>query len=261
MKIGFIGCGNMGGSILDGILDKGIVSENDVVVSEKSETAIKRLSDKKIKVVSNKEVAFESDMIFLCVKPNVISEVLEEIKDLCKGKTVVSIAAGIQISTYESIIGKNEAIVRVMPNTPALVGEGMCGICSNEGGKENAKKVKDLLSAVGKAVIVTETLMDTVTAVSGSSPAMVFMLLEAMADAGVQGGMTRKDAYTFAAQCVLGSAKMVLETGKHPGELKDMVCSPKGTTIDMVASLEKNGFRNCVVEALKVCREKSENMR
>ena len=152
-------------------------------------------------------------------------------------------------------------IVRVMPNTPALVGEGMSAVCTNSYVTADEKgAVLQILNSFGKAEIVSESIMDAVTAVSGSSPAYVYMFIEAMADAAVRGGMTRDLAYTFASQSVLGSAKMVLETGKHPGELKDMVCSPGGTTIDAVAVLEETGFRNSVMKAMDACIKKSKSM-
>ena len=148
-----------------------------------------------------------------------------------------------------------------MPNTPALVGEGMAALTINENvSKEEADIVLNVFNSFGKGEIVPENLMDAVTAVSGSSPAYVFMMIEAMADAAVIGGMPRSQAYTFAAQAVMGSARMVLETGKHPGELKDMVCSPAGTTIDAVASLEKNGFRSSMIEAMVSCMNKSKEL-
>ena len=148
-----------------------------------------------------------------------------------------------------------------MPNTPAMVGEGMTAVCPNEHLTEDEiAYVKSLLESFSRAEIVPERLMDVVTAVSGSSPAYVFMLIEAMADAAVSGGMPRKQAYQFAAQAVLGSAKMVLDTGKHPGELKDMVCSPAGTTIDAVKVLENEGMRSAVINAVCACVEKSREM-
>ena len=148
-----------------------------------------------------------------------------------------------------------------MPNTPAMVKEGMTGICPGERvTAEELEIVRSLFGGFGKTEVVTEQLLDVVTAVSGSSPAYVFMFIEAMADAAVAGGMPRAQAYTFAAQAVLGSAKMVLETGRHPGELKDMVCSPAGTTIEAVCVLEQKGFRSAVLDAMNACVRKSQEM-
>ena len=152
-------------------------------------------------------------------------------------------------------------IVRTMPNTPALVGEGMTAACPNAYVTEDEKKYAlELLGSFGKVEVVPEHLIDAVVAVSGSSPAYVFLLIEAMADAAVAEGMPRQQAYQFAAQAVYGSAKMVLETGKHPGELKDMVCSPAGTTIEAVRVLEEKGLRSAVIEAMKACAEVSRNL-
>ena len=210
----------------------------------------------------NSAVTADSDVLFLCVKPNVIYSVIDEIKDSASENTViVSIAAGQSVECLEKAFGKKVKLVRLMPNTPALVGEGMTAMTYNENvTADEAAAVKKILDSFGKTEIVSEKLMDAVTAVSGSSPAYVFMFIEAMADAAVMGGMPRNQAYTFAAQAVLGSAKMVLETGKCPSELKDMVCSPSGTTIEAVASLERNGFRGAVIDAMKACMDKSQNI-
>ena len=148
-----------------------------------------------------------------------------------------------------------------MPNTPALVGEGITAVCKNSlVNKEEFSYIMSLLSSFGLAEEISENLMDVVVSVSGSSPAYVFMFIEAMADAAVLDGMPRDKAYKFAAQAVLGSAKMVIETGKHPGELKDMVCSPAGTTIEAVRILEEKGFRSSVIEAMKACTDKSRSL-
>ena len=176
-------------------------------------------------------------------------------------KLVVSIAAGISLDIIESFLGKDKRIIRVMPNTPALVGEGMAGLSPNElVSDEEAELVKKLFESFGKAEIVPEKLQDAVCGISGSSPAYVFMFIEAMADGAVAEGMPRAQAYKFAAQAVLGSAKMVLETGKHPGELKDAVCSPGGTTIEAVAALEQAGFRSAVIDAERICIDKSRSL-
>ena len=262
MKIGFIGGGNMANAILGGLLGNGYTSD-EIYISDKNSEALEKLNAKYGVNVSddNTLVAETAEILFICVKPNIVPLVLKEIKNYINEKTaVVSIAAGTSIETIENYLSSDNKIIRVMPNTPALVGEGMSAVCSNKAGEKSIKTVCSMLECVGKCEVVTEKLMDTVTAVSGSSPAYVFMLIEAMADGAVQGGMTRDAAYKFAAQAVLGSAKMVLETGKHPGELKDMVCSPGGTTIEAVAVLEKNGFRNSVIKAMEACRKKSENM-
>ena len=176
-------------------------------------------------------------------------------------KIIVSIAPGKTLDWLFGQFGKKVKLVRCMPNTPALVGEGMTGVCSNEAVTEGElEMVLRILESCGRAEVLPERLMDAVVSVSGSSPAYVFLFIEAMADAAVADGMPRAQAYRFAAQAVLGSAKLVLETGKHPGELKDMVCSPGGTTIEAVRVLEEKGMRSAVMEAMKACTAKGRQM-
>ena len=201
-------------------------------------------------------------MIILSVKPQFYEDVINQIKDCVKKEQIIiTIAPGKTLAWLAEKFGKEVKIVRTMPNTPALVGEGMTAMCPNEHmEKEETEYVKRLLESFGRVEVVPERLMDVVVSVSGSSPAYVFMMIEAMADAAVSGGMPRAQAYQFAAQAVYGSAKMVLETAKHPGELKDMVCSPAGTTIEAVRTLEEMGFRSSIIEAMKVCEEVSRNL-
>lgn len=264
MNIGFIGNGNMGGAIVNGIIDRKIASSQNVIISDINEESLKKTAKKYgVKTTTdNTDVAKNSDMLFLAVKPNVLYKVIDEIKDFVNSHTlIVSIVAGQSIEKIEKAFQKEIKLVRVMPNTPAFVGEAMSGLSPNANvGDEDIKKAVDVFSSIGRAEIVPEKLMDAVTAVSGSAPAYVFMFIEAMADAAVIGGMPRNQAYTFAAQAVLGSAKMVLETDMHPGELKDMVCSPSGTTIEAVAVLEQEGMRNSVIKAMQACMDKSANM-
>ena len=211
---------------------------------------------------NNVDVVDAVDVLVLAVKPQYYEEVIAEIKDtVSDDEIIVSIAPGKSLSWFDEMFGKSLKFIRTMPNTPAMVGEGMMGVCANERvSQEELDTVLDLCSGFSKAEVIDEKLMDVVTAVSGSSPAYVFMLIEAMADAAVSGGMPRKQAYQFAAQALLGSAKMVLETGMHPGELKDMVCSPAGSTIEGVRILEQNGFRSAVFEALNGAAEKGKKM-
>ncbi len=264
--IGFIGCGNMGGAIIGGIINSGIAQSGDIVVYDKSEQSIKNLKDKYDVIIAKNEkgVAEKSDILFLAVKPAVIYDVINNIKDAVSDNTVVvSIAAGQSIERIEKAFGRAVSLMRVMPNTPALVGEGMSALSPNavlDKDCESKEYIMKIFSGVGRAEIVGEKLMDAVTGVSGSSPAYVFMFIEALADAAVKAGMPRSQSYTFAAQAVLGSAKMVLETGLHPGELKDMVCSPGGTTIEAVSVLEEKGMRSAVIEAVNACVEKSKKL-
>lgn len=264
MKIGFIGCGNMGQAILSGMLDSGKVAAKDIIVSDKTlESRINVQKKYNVGVAANNtEVVMIADVVFLAVKPQFYEEVLREIKDaVWEYKILVSIAPGKTLAWMEEILDKPAKIVRTMPNTPCLVKEGMMGVCANaQVAKDELELVCRLCSGFSKTELIPENLMDVATAVSGSSPAYVFMFIEAMADAAVEGGMPRKQAYTFAAQAVLGSAKMILETGKHPGELKDMVCSPGGTTIQAVRILEEKGMRAAVMDAMKGCLDKSKQM-
>lgn len=258
-KIGFIGAGNMGGAIVTGMIIRGGVNAADVYVTEPRVTdEIKSLG---VNVCELEETVKNSDYIVLAVKPNVMADVLEKISKISQtdDKVFITIAAGVDISYMKAGLGKKKKIVRVMPNLPMSVGEGMSVICGSDEVSENelAAAVK-IFSCVGKtAVSSKEDMIDKCIAVNGSAPAYVFMFIEALADGAVKNGVPRKDAYEIAAQTVLGAAKLVLDTGKHPAVLKDMVCSPAGTTIDAVCSLEADGFRNAVLNAVRVCTDKA----
>lgn len=262
--IGFIGSGNMGLAMVGGIIKANIVSGDNIIVGDLNEKSLAAASEKYgvITTTDNNEVAKKSDILILSVKPNLYPIVIEGIKDTVKEEVVVvTIAAGKSIESTEASFGRKLKVVRVMPNTPALVGEGMSAICPSEAvTKEELEEITNIFESFGKAEIVSEKLIDAVTAVSGSAPAYVYMFIEAMADAAVLEGMPRPQAYKFASQAVLGSAKMVLETGMHPGALKDMVCSPGGTTIEAVATLEEKGFRSAVISAMRSCTKKSIEM-
>lgn len=264
MKIGFIGLGNMAGAMIGGMLKKGLVERGDIIGSAKTQATLERCREKYgIEVSkSNAETAAAAEILFLAVKPVFFPEVIAEIKEAVRPETVViSIAAGKTMAWIEEAFGREIKLVRCMPNTPALVLEGCTayvrGRLVSDAEMEAAER---LLSAFGTVWEVPERMMDAVVGVSGSSPAYVFMFIEAMADAAVLAGMPRKQAYAMAAQSVLGSAKMVLETGMHPGELKDMVCSPGGTTIEAVKVLEEGGMRATVMEAMEACIEKSKRL-
>lgn len=263
-KIGFIGCGNMGGAMMQGILDSGKCTPDEMMTSDKSEAA---LAAKKEALgihitTDNRETAAFADILFLSVKPQFYETVISEIKDVIdETKMIVTIAPGKTLSWLAEKFGRELKIIRTMPNTPAMVKEGMMGMCANSNVTEQEiAEVREICNGFSETEVIPEHLMDVVTAVSGSSPAYVFMFIEAMADAAVAGGMARNQAYKFAAQAVLGSAKMVLETGKHPGELKDMVCSPAGTTIQAVRVLEEKGMRSAVFEAMMKCLDISRGM-
>lgn len=263
-KIGIIGCGNMGRAMLSALLKSSDISNDDIIVSTKSENSSEKIrNDFKVKTtLVNSEVAEKSNILFLAVKPHFFKEVIEEIKDKINNDTIIiSIAAGITISQIEEWFGKDIKLVRTMPNTPALVGEGMSAICPNKNiTSDELNYVGKLYNSFGKYEILEEKDFHAFIALCGSSPAYVFMFIEAMADAGVKLGIPRAKAYKLVEQSVLGSAKLALETGKHPGVLKDEVCSPSGTTIDAVIDLERNGLRSTVISAVEKCAEKSKNM-
>ena len=264
MNIGFIGCGNMGSAMIGGILRQGIFSKEEIIVSNLTPEG-KARSEKNLGVVTtldNNEVVRSAKTVVLAVKPQFYEEVLSEVHDsLTKDHTIIGIAPGKTLAWLEEKAGLPLKVVRFMPNTPAQVGEGMTAVCANERvSQDELAEILKITDSFGCTEVIPERLMDAAGAVGGCAPAYVFMFIEAMADAAVSQGMPRKQAYKFASQTVLGSAKMVLETGRHPGDLKDMVCSPAGTTIEGVRTLEKNGFRSAVFEALTAAAEKGKKL-
>ncbi len=263
MQIGFIGCGNMAGAMIRGILAAGLFDAAHITASALSDATRRKIKDELgISCADNRETAGKSDILVLAVKPQFYSEVIKELKnDLKSSAIIVSIAPGKSLQWLLEQFGAPRKIIRAMPNTPAIVGEGMAGLCANEYVKpQELQSILQIFEAFGRAEVVSEHLMDVVTSVSGSSPAYIFLIIEAMADGAVADGMPRDKAYRFAAQAVLGSAKMVLETGLHPGALKDMVCSPGGTTMEAVRILEEKGLRSALIEAEKACVRKARGM-
>ena len=264
MKLGFIGCGNMAGAMIGGILKNNLLPAGELIASTSRAESLEKVRETYgiCTDLDNRVVASKSEILVLGVKPQYYQQVIEEIKDsVTEEQIVVSIAPGKTLEWLEMNFGKPMKLVRCMPNTPALVGEGITGVCCNDRVSEQELAwVCKILSGCGQTEVLAEHLLDVVVSVSGSSPAYVFMFIEAMADAAVADGMPRAQAYKFASQAILGSAKMVLETGKHPGELKDMVCSPGGTTIEAVRVLEERGFRSAVIEAMKACVRKGKGM-
>ena len=266
-KVGVIGAGNMGQAMVGGILSSGMLKSSDVVVSSKDDESLKvfreGLSDWEIETTTdNSYVASNSEVIILAIKPIAFFKVLDDIKDVITDKTVlVSIAAGISIGQIEKYIGKPVKVFRAMPNIPAIVGCGMTAVCHNDLVNEFETEFVDaIFKSFGEIEFLPERLMDAVTATSGSSPAYVFMFIEAMADGAVLDGIPRRKAYRMAAQTVMGAAKMLLELDQHPGELKDMVTSPGGTTIEALAKLEQAGFRSTIIEAMRSCTNKSKQL-
>lgn len=263
-KIGFIGMGNMGSAIMKGLLRNGFSPEElcftdiDGARREKieKETGVRAAA-------SNAECAGWAGYLVLAVKPQYYQAVLEDIRPVTVPRQVIiSIAPGKSVADLERALGEGRRIVRAMPNTPALLGEGMTGVCYEAAlfSPEEKEVLRRFFTSFGKMEIVEERLMDAVVCASGSSPAYVYMMIEALADGAVKCGLPREKAYQMVAQTVLGSAKMVLETGLHPGALKDMVCSPGGTTIAAVGALEQWGFRNALMKATDACFEKCRNI-
>lgn len=257
MKISCIGTGAMGGAIMRSVCKKYDVK--DIKVTDKNTEMGKAFADETgaTFVETNKEV-LDADYIFLAVKPQFLGDVFAEIAGSISPKSVIiSMAAGVKLEKLKNWASKAR-FIRMMPNVCAMIGEAMTAVVADETiSAEEFKTAQEILSAAGKVEVVPEKLMDCVTAVSGSGPAFVFMFIEALADAAVRCGMPRSQAYTYAAQTVYGSAGMVLETGKNPAVLKDMVCSPAGTTIEGVAALEENGFRNAVIKAVTAACDRS----
>ncbi|MBE5852533.1 MAG: pyrroline-5-carboxylate reductase [Lachnospiraceae bacterium] len=264
MTLGFIGLGNMADAIIGGILKEGLADRNQIIGSTKTRKSADAKAEKYgISVaMDNCAIVKQSDVVFLAVKPQFLPEVIEEIKEHASEDTLfISIAAGKTISYIEERFGREIKLVRCMPNTPALVLEGCTGYCVNENVSDAEKEyAHKLLSSFGKAIQVPEKLIDVVGGVSGSSPAFVFTFIEALADGAVAQGMPRAQAYEFAAQAVYGSAKLCLETGMHPGQLKDMVCSPGGSTIQGMRVLEEKGMRSAVMDAVIACVEKNRQL-
>ena len=262
--IGFIGAGNMGGAIIRGLLSRGAVRSGDVTVADSRAEALDALRDDfpGIRTVTDNVEAAKASILVLAVKPGSYESVIAGIRDEVSAETiVVTIAAGVTLAAASGWFGGRDKIVRTMPNTPAMVLEGMTALCPGAGVDEKElARVKAVFDAVGKTVVIPEKLMDAYTSLAGSSPAWVFMFLEALADGAVREGIPRDTAYAVAAQAVLGSARLAAESGVHPGELKDRVCSPGGTTIEAVATLEEAGFRSAIIRAVADCTTKAREL-
>lgn len=262
-KIGFIGIGNMGYAMLNGCLH--YFDKADILITDVNTQRMEEVGRETgvTCAYSNAECANRCKYIVLAVKPQFYPQVLKSIENVVMERhVIISIAPGKRIDSIRESLGKPVRIVRAMPNTPALIGEGMTGVCIPEGtlDPEEREIIETFFQSFGRMCVVEEKMLSTVTCISGSSPAYVYMFIEALADSAVKYGMSRKDAYMFASQTVAGAAKMVLETGKHPGELKDMVCSPGGTTIAAVAALEEEGFRSSIIKAADACYKRAEEL-
>lgn len=265
-KVGFIGCGNMAKAIMRGILSKKLRSPSEIIASDLYGDVLSAFHEESgVEVtLDSRKAASESHILFIAVKPQDYEHTIKSIRDVVTpDQIIVTIAPGKTLGWVEDIFGADRGIriVRTMPNLPATVGEGVTGICRNPSvTDEDFAQVKELVGSFSDPIEINENLMDVVCSVSGSSPAIVFMFIEALADAAVLDGMPRQLAYRFAAQTLIGAAHMVKDTGKHPGELKDLVCSPGGTTIEAVRVLEDKGFRGSIIEAVHKCTQKARGL-
>jgi pyrroline-5-carboxylate reductase len=264
-KIGVIGCGQMGEALLRGILASGVASPGALIGSDKDRARLDRLASELgfIAARDNSSLAGEAQVVILAVKPADISQVLEEIgAALRPDQTLVSIAAGVRLDSIRKKLGPARLpLIRVMPNTPCLVGAGMSALAPAPGvPREATEQVQAIFASVGETLLVEEELMDAVTGLSGSGPAYVFLVIEALADGGVAAGLPRAAAEKLAAQTVLGAAKLVLESGRHPASLKDAVASPGGTTIAGLAALEEAGLRAALIKAVVVAAARSRQL-
>lgn len=253
--IGFIGCGTMAGAIIKGIVGAGVVAADSIYTSNaRAESADRAAATYGVNAgCDNRSVVEQAAIVFLSVKPQKYAEVIAQIAPYVRPEQiVVTIAPGKTLAWLAEQFGKPVKLVRTMPNTPALVGQGVTSYCAGElVTPEELAQVERLLDAFGTKVQLPEALIDAASAVGGSAPAFVYAFIEALADGGVAEGLPRAQALQVVAQTVLGSAQMVLETGKHPGQLKDEVCSPGGSTIKGMEALEKGGFRGTVIDAVR----------
>ncbi len=264
LTIGFLGAGKMATALAKGFIRAGLVSPKTVIASDPLETArqaFSRETGAKI-TASNTEVADFASVLVLAVKPDYIAPALASIRERFTPKhLLISIAAGVPISWLEAGLGAGARVIRVMPNTPALVGASASAFAAGKAATAaDAELAQKLLSSFGVVFPVKESLLDAVTGLSGSGPAYAYLFIEALSDGGVASGLPREVATKLAAQTLLGSAKMVLETGLHPGVLKDMVASPGGTTIEGLHELEKGKFRATVMSAVRAATEKSRRL-
>lgn len=260
VPIGFIGAGNMAEAIIGGLLKQGLFPPQDIMAFDISPERLRILSERfgLATAQSLEELVRSASCCILAVKPGTVMSVAGQVKDTLRGKLVISIAAGISIATLSTILGDDTRIIRVMPNTPALVLEGASAFAASKACTPADKALaQSIFSAIGLCLELEERLLDAVTGLSGSGPAYGFLFIEALADGGVRAGLPRDIALKLAAATVRGAAAMVLETGVHPGELKDRVASPGGTTIEGIAVLEAKGFRAAVIEAVSAAYRKA----
>lgn len=263
MKLGFIGCGKMAGALVEGVLKAGAFEKEAITVSDKYPAAVKTLAEKHgvQTAADNASVAANSDVILLCVKPGDALDALQATREQLAGKLIISILAGVTLATLEKAAGGKARIVRVMPNTPALIHKGAAAYAPGHSATDSDSAVTEkIFSSVGTVFRVKEDLLDVVTGLSGSGPAYIYVVIEALADAGVLMGLPRDLALQLAAQTVSGAADMVLRTGLHPAQLKDQVTSPGGTTIAGLEALEGAGIRAAFLGAVRAATGRSREL-
>lgn len=264
LKIGFLGAGKMATALAKGFIHAKLASSKTLMASDLIEGARKYFEQETGARTSedNKDIVKFAQVLVLAVKPDQVGSVLNEVReDFTRDHLLISIAAGVTLAKLTALLPGDARIVRVMPNTPALIGASASGFAmGNATAPEDARLVQQLLSAIGTAFQVKESLLDAVTGLSGSGPAYVYLVIEALSDGGVAAGLPRDVATKLAAQTVLGSARMVLETGLHPGVLKDQVTSPGGTTIEGIHELEKGGLRGTLINAVRAAADKSRRL-
>ena len=267
-KLGFIGGGNMTEALLKGLLASTYAAPKNILVSDLLLDRLDYLNKEyKVKTTDdNRKLVQKSDILILAVKPQTVKKVIESFSDLVdSNKIIISVAAGIPITFIEKTLdieGKKKiSVIRTMPNTPALVQEGATAICgSSHSSNLDLKIAHHIFKAIGQTVDIEEIHMDAVTGLSGSGPAYIFMIIEALSDAGVKVGLSREVSNTLTIQTILGSAKLARDSGKHPGELKDMVTSPGGTTISGLHMLEEGGIRNALMNAVEMATQRSKEL-
>jgi pyrroline-5-carboxylate reductase len=260
-RVGFIGTGNMGEALVKGLILGHVCRPEQIVCSDARPERQKEIREAYgVKVTSrNVDVVKQSDIIILSVKPQIMKAVIDEIgKFLDLDKLIISIAAGVPLEAIEMCAGKELKLVRVMPNICVSVREGVSAVAGGKHAlKEDLLTTKAIFDSVGKTLFIEEGLLDAVTGLSGSGPAYIFLIIDALADAGVKVGLSRNDALVLASQTVLGAARMLIETGEHPGKLKDMVTSPGGTAIAGLHTLEEGGLRTTMINAVEVATKRS----
>jgi pyrroline-5-carboxylate reductase len=264
VRVGFIGAGKMATALAQGLISSGFTSSANVVASDvlpKARTEFQQATGAQT-VGSGQDVFARADVVFLAVKPQQMSEVLAEaVRCATARHLVISIAAGIPLQTISAALGADKRLIRVMPNTPSLVAAGASAFAlGGAATADDQRLVERMLSTVGIAICVPESQLDAVTGLSGSGPAYVFQIIEALSDGGVRVGLPRDVATRLAAQTVFGSAKLVLETGQHPAVLKDAVASPGGTTIAGLQVLEARGLRGSLIEAVEAATRRSREL-